>query len=149
MLTEKKRERVRFNLSVDQIGLTLSAAFTVRVIWAKSFEAFFRDWAPGVSYAKKEKLSASILLSNKLQIAADRTRNEMGMAEKFVGRAKEMAESVLADASFSIAQFMSKEQLLVNFRNFESLSEDDIKEILIKHYTLKLMGKENIDDKDI
>ncbi|MCY1516851.1 hypothetical protein D9M68_515090 [compost metagenome] len=78
-----------------------------------------------------------------LQIAAAQTKRSMAIAETVKERAIEWAEKVLSQASFSIQDFMSKEQLALNFRNFESLSADDIKEILIKHFTLKFTSEDD------
>lgn len=78
-----------------------------------------------------------------LQIAAAQTKRSMAIAETVKERAIEWAEKVLSQASFSIQEFMSKEQLALNFRNFESLSDEDIKEILIKHFTLKFTSEDD------
>jgi hypothetical protein len=84
-----------------------------------------------------------------LEIAAQKTRIEMKVAEKFREKAIELAKKTFSEISFSIGEFMIREKLAVNFRNFESLSQEDIKELLIKHYTIKLM-EENADyDEDI
>jgi hypothetical protein len=83
----------------------------------------------------------------KMQIAASQTKKEMLLADKFTSKAIQFAEELLNTATFSIGDFMAKEKLALNFRNFESLSKEDIKEILIKHFTLKFMTENDSDTK--
>lgn len=84
-----------------------------------------------------------------LQLAAQQTRADMASAESVKEKALQWAENLISQASFSIKEFMLQEQLSVNFRNFESLSDDDIKAILVKHFTLKFMSDNDSDSKNI
>ena len=84
-----------------------------------------------------------------LQIAAEQTKAGMASAETVKDKAMQWAENLLNQASFSIREFMIKEELSLNFRNFESLSKEDVKAILIKHFTLKFMGENDPNPKDI
>lgn len=76
-----------------------------------------------------------------LQIDAQRTKEEMISSEKYKDEAEEWVNKILADAAFSFHEYVKTEQLAINFRNIESLSKEDIKEILLKHILLKLMKK--------
>jgi len=74
-----------------------------------------------------------------LMIAAEHTKADMRKASSVAAKALAMAEQLLSDASFSLTAFMQKEGLLVSYSNFEANSPEDVKAILVKHYTLKLM----------
>lgn len=75
-----------------------------------------------------------------LQIEAERTRNEMISAEDMKQKANEWVEKLLANIDFSFPELVEKEKLAVNFRNMESLTTEDIKSILVKHFTLKFLA---------
>lgn len=79
----------------------------------------------------------------KLEIAAERTKKEMHIVDSLTSQSVSLAEALLNDPGFSFAGYAKKEKMALNFRNFESLSPDDIKEILIKHFTLKLLNEAN------
>ncbi|MFE2861641.1 hypothetical protein [Sphingobacterium multivorum] len=84
-----------------------------------------------------------------LQNAAKQTKADMAIAESVKEKAIHWAETLLNQASFSIREFMLKEKLSLNFRNFESLSKEDIKAILVKHFTLKFMDGDDTDTENI
>ena len=84
-----------------------------------------------------------------LQIKAERTKLDMETAESVRDKAIQWAENLLNHANFSIKEFMLREQLSLNFRNFESLSKEDVRAILIKHYTLKFLAGDDSNNKKL
>lgn len=78
-----------------------------------------------------------------MRIEADRTRKEMQSAELVRQKAADWVDSLLKDIDFSLPQFIINEELTMSFRNVESLSQEDIKNILTKHFTLKFMQEHN------
>ena len=79
------------------------------------------------------------------QIVASRTRAEMVKTESVKQKAIEWVDSLLSNIDFSFPEFIKKERLSMSFRNVESLSKEDIKNILIKHFTLKFSDTKNTD----
>lgn len=77
-----------------------------------------------------------------MQIQADKTRMEMVSAETVKQKAKEWVDSLLNNIDFSLPALVKEEELSMSFRNIESLSQDDIKNILIKHFTLKFLEEQ-------
>jgi hypothetical protein len=78
-----------------------------------------------------------------MQIDADNTRMEMISAETVKQKATEWVNSLLSDISFSLPKLVKEEELSMSFRNVESLDKEDVKNILIKHFTLKFMEAQN------
>ena len=78
-----------------------------------------------------------------LKIQAEKTKAEMASMESVKLRAVEWVENLLNKVdSISLSNLIKQEQVLVNFRNVEELNKEDIKDILIKHYTLKFSEEE-------
>lgn len=78
-----------------------------------------------------------------MQIDADQTRMEMVSAETVKQKATEWVNTLLSDVSFSLPKFIKEEELSMSFRNVESLDKEDVRNILIKHFTLKFMDAQN------
>ncbi|UAY51292.1 hypothetical protein [Ferruginibacter albus] len=76
-----------------------------------------------------------------MMIEAEKTKDEMNSADVYKKQAEEWVEKLLNEIDFSLPNVIEKEKLTVSFRNVESLSIDDVKKILIKHFTLKFMNK--------
>lgn len=74
-----------------------------------------------------------------LQINAEKTRIEMISIENLKIKAIKMVEDLLSNVNFSFTEFVKHEGLAMSFRNMESLGKEDIKDLLIKHFTLKLL----------
>ena len=74
-----------------------------------------------------------------LQINAEKTRMEMVSIEDFKLKAIKVVENLLSNINFSFTEFVKQEGLAMSFRNMETLGKEDIKELLIKHFTLKLL----------
>lgn len=76
---------------------------------------------------------------------ADKTAREMAIAESFRQKATEWADNLINNIDFSFPEIVQKEQLTISFRKIESLSTEDIRNLLIKHFMLKFMTANNKD----
>jgi hypothetical protein len=85
----------------------------------------------------------------KMQMLADasRTEQEMRAAESVKAEATAWVDNLLANINFSLTELVQKEELSMSFRNVENLSKDDIRNILIRHFTLKFMNQQNNNEK--
>lgn len=79
----------------------------------------------------------------KMQIEADRTKSEMMHADDAKQKASAWVEELLSKIDFSLPELIKEEELTMSFRNVEKLSKEDIKNILIKHFTLKFLDEES------
>lgn len=79
----------------------------------------------------------------KMQIEADKTKTEMIHADKAKQKASAWVEELLSKIDFSLPELIKEEELTMSFRNVEKLSKEDIKNILIKHFTLKFLDEES------
>lgn len=77
-----------------------------------------------------------------LQIAAEKTKAEMLSAEEAKQKASEWVDDLLSKIDFSLQDLVKEEELTMSFRNIEKLSKDDIKKILVKHFTLKFLEEQ-------
>ncbi len=77
-----------------------------------------------------------------LQINAEKTRIEMVSIDDLKLKAIKVVEDLLSNVNFSFTEFVKHEGLAMSFRNMESLGKEDIKDLLIKHFTLKLLEEQ-------
>ena len=77
-----------------------------------------------------------------LQIAAEKTKEEMLFSETAKQKASEWVDDLLGKIDFSLTNLVREEELTMSFRNIEKLSLDDIKKILVKHFTLKFLEEQ-------
>ena len=77
-----------------------------------------------------------------LQITAEKTREEMSFADTAKQRATEWVDGLLSKIGFSLSELVKEEELTMSFRNIEKLSQEDIKKILVKHFTLKFFEEQ-------
>lgn len=77
-----------------------------------------------------------------LKIEAEKTRNEMVSADLVKQKAVEWVDDLLSKIDFSLPALVKQEELSMSFRNVESLSKEDIKNILVKHFTLKFLEEQ-------
>lgn len=77
-----------------------------------------------------------------LQIAAEKTKAEMLSAEQAKQKASEWVDNLLSKINFSLQDLVKEEELTMSFRNVEQLSKDDIRNILVKHFTLKFLEEQ-------
>lgn len=85
----------------------------------------------------------------KMQIEAERTKLEMIQSEKAKLKAAAWVEELLSNVDFSLAKLIKEEELTISFKNVEKLSNEDIKNILIKHFTLKYIYNNSNKSNDI
>ena len=78
-----------------------------------------------------------------LFVEAAKTQKEMQAAESVKAEATAWVDKLLAGVDFSLPELVKKEELSMSFRNVNSLSQDDIRNILIKHFSLKFMKGQN------
>ena len=77
-----------------------------------------------------------------MQIEADKTRMEMVSAENVKQKAQEWVDSLLNDCNLSLNDLIKEEELSMSFKNLETLSQEDLKSILVKHFTLKFLEEQ-------
>jgi hypothetical protein len=77
-----------------------------------------------------------------LQIEANKTRQEMLSSESMKEKALAWVNNILGKMDFSLPDLVRNENLSMSFRNVETLSKEDIKNILVKHFTLKFIDEE-------
>lgn len=77
-----------------------------------------------------------------LLVNARNTELEMKSAEQAKAEAVSWVEDLLSRQNFSIVELVQTEELSLSFRNLESMDENDIRDTLIRHFTLKFMNKE-------
>lgn len=94
-------------------------------------------------------ISEGLKRVKKMQMLANasRTESEMQAAETVKEEATSWVDNLLANINFSLPELVQKEELSMSFRNVENLSQDDIRNILIRHFTLKFMNKRNNNEK--
>lgn len=115
-----------------------------------TFEHSAMDKTKAREYLSSQGLNVDSIVSEglrrvkkiQLQIEAEKTRNEMLSAELVKQKAVEWVESILNKIGFSLPELVKQEGLSVSFRNMESLSKEDIKSILVKHFTLKFLEEQ-------
>jgi len=78
----------------------------------------------------------------KMQIEAEKTKEEMLSSEEAKRKASEWVDDLLGKIDFSLPELVKEEELTMSFRNIEKLSQDDIKKILVKHFTLKFLEEQ-------
>jgi hypothetical protein len=74
-----------------------------------------------------------------LQIQAQKTKEEMQSSEEIKQKADQWVENLLNSTNFSLVDLVKEEELAMSFRNIEELSKEDLKKILVKHFTLKFL----------
>jgi len=80
-----------------------------------------------------------------MEIQAQKTKEEMLSSEEIKRKADQWVENLLNSANFSLVNLVKEEELAMSFRNIDKLSKEDLKKLLVKHFTLKFLHdkKEN------
>jgi len=73
---------------------------------------------------------------------AEKTKKEMALSESVQSAATEWVDKLLNEMNFSLSALVQSEQLSISFRNIENLSKEDLRKILIRHYTLKILNQQ-------
>lgn len=102
-------------------------------------------------YLSSQGLNVETLISDglkkikkmQMKIEADKTRMEMISSETIKQQAEKWVDSLLNSIDFSLPELVRNEKLSMSFRNVEQLSQEDIKNILVKHFTLKFLKNQS------
>lgn len=124
----------------DFIRLILSHADSVSSD-GKAAGQYLSSEGLNVEAIKKEGMKR--LKKLQLQIEADKTRQEMKSSAGFNDKAIEFVNNLLKDINFSFPDFVRKENLVLQNRNLESFTKEDIKNTLVQYYTLKFLDENN------
>jgi hypothetical protein len=123
----------------------------------KLFDEFLNDLSSSENaeaYLKSEGLDPDKLVSDglrkikqlKMQMASAKTETSYSaLTSAVMAKAKEEARKLMDLANFDLASFIKKEGITVSYRNLESLSKEEVRELLEKHLLLKL--QQGDDDK--
>src|SRR5882724_7236066 len=102
------------------------------------------------TFLKEEGIDTTQLLSRglrkirqiKMNLAAEQTEQKyQSMKASASQKAKDYVQNLLADSAFSLEKFLKTEKLTVAYKNFENMTEDEVREFLERHFMLKF-GKE-------
>lgn len=107
---------------------------------AKAFLA-----AEGINVDRTVSEGLKRIKQMQMLIEARKTEQEMSATESVKQKAIEWVDKLLNSIDFSLPALVKKEELTMSFRNVESLSQEDIRTILIQHFILKFM-KQKQDD---
>jgi len=77
------------------------------------------------------------------QLKAEETKKGMRAFDEVRSSVIHWVENLVAQPDFSFITCVQQEKIVVNFRSVESMSVDDKKEILVKHFTLKRLNDES------
>ncbi|MEO7523273.1 MAG: hypothetical protein ABIT58_04225 [Ferruginibacter sp.] len=80
-----------------------------------------------------------------LLATAQKTEEEMEASETIKTKAIKWVDALLNNINFSWTDIVRQEEISMNFRNMESLSKEDMRSILIRHFTLKFMNENDND----
>jgi prolyl-tRNA synthetase len=124
---------------------TSKTDFTRFVMSVIEHDSFDKDNAK--EYLSSQGLDVGLIVSEglkkikrlELQIQAERTKNEMILSEEIKQKANKWVGQLLSNSEFSLKDLIKEEELSLCFRNIENLKKEDIKEILVKHFTLKFL----------
>jgi hypothetical protein len=120
----------------------------IRAILSHSDSVSANSEAAG-QYLSSEGLNAEAIKNEglkrikklQLKIDADKTRQEMEDSVEHKQKAIDWVNNLLKDINFSFSDFVKKENLILQNRNLESLTEEDIRNTLIQYYTLKFLDE--------
>lgn len=101
-----------------------------------------------IDYLKEEGLNPDSIREEgmrrfkrlQLQLKAVRTKREMAASEKARQEATEWAERILSDISFSFPAFVKEERMVLQNRNIESFTKEDIKHTVTQYLFMKLVN---------
>jgi hypothetical protein len=97
----------------------------------------------GVNTEKLVSEGLKRIKKKQLFFNAKNTEQEMEALESVKSAAIAWVDNILDNVNFSLAELVQKEELSMSFRNVESLSKEDIRNILIRYFTLKFMNEKN------
>ena len=109
----------------------------------KAFE-YLRE--EGIDTEKLIEQGISRIKQIRLRIEASKTKAEMKMYEPLRVRAIKKVKELLADSNFSFPTFIKQEGIILQNRNFESFTDEDIERTLINYFHMKYIEQENAND---
>ncbi|MDR3714757.1 MAG: hypothetical protein P4L51_18230 [Puia sp.] len=98
---------------------------------------FLQSEGYDVERAKKEGINR--IRQMKLDIEAAKTEQEMEAAAPLRLKATEWVNTLLSNATFDLRKLVEEEELTMSFSHMEHLTTEELKNLLIKHFTLKFM----------
>jgi len=101
--------------------------------------------AEGINVDKTVSEGLKRIKQMQMLIEARKTEQEMSATESVKQKANEWVDKLLSSIDFSLPALVKKEELTMSFRNVESLSQEDIRTILIRHFILKFMKQQHDD----
>lgn len=114
---------------------------------ASTIEDDASDKEKAKEYLSSQGLNIDLIVSEglkkikrmQMEIQARKTKDEMLASEGIKRKADKWVEDLLNSADFSLVNLVKEEELALSFRNIDKLSKEDIKKILVKHFTLKFL----------
>lgn len=97
----------------------------------------------GLDPAKLNEKALKQIMRAKTALVARQTEQEQQNSAKARQEAIAWVEELLKRQNFSLSDLVKTEELSLSFRNLETLDAEDIRETLIRHFTLKFMNKGN------
>lgn len=98
---------------------------------------FLQSEGYDVERAKQEGVNR--IKQMQLSIEAEKTEAEMATAGPYIQRAIEWVNTLLNTTTFDLHKLVEEEELTVSFSHMEHLSKDELRKLLIRHFTLKFM----------
>jgi hypothetical protein len=101
-----------------------------------------------IDYLKEEGLNPDSIREEsmrrlkrlQLQLNAAKTKREMAASEKARQEASEWAERILSDISFSFPAFVKEEKMVLQNRNIESFTKEDIRHTITQYLFMKILN---------
>lgn len=118
---------------------------------AASVDSDSSDTQKAREFLESEGLNVDLIVSDglkrirkmQLEIQAQKTKDGMREIDSIRDKAALLVEKLLSSPTFSFLNFIKQENIAVSFRNVEQIEAEDIREILIKHFALKLLDDES------
>lgn len=97
----------------------------------------------GLELPKLTEKGMKQILRAKTAMIARQTEQEQRSSASARQEAIEWVDELLKRQNFSLSDLVKTEELSLSFRNLEIMDAEDIREMLIRHFTLKFMNKGN------
>lgn len=97
----------------------------------------------GLDPAKLTEKGMKQIMRAKTAMIARQTEQEQRSSTSARQEAIAWVDELLKRQNFSLSDLVKTEELSLSFRNLETMDAEDIRETLIRHFTLKFMNKGN------
>ncbi|GEM_PF-5029478 len=120
-----------------------------------SLESISSDVESAKAYLESEGLKPDALIASglrkikrmELKLNAEKTRAQQNSINRFMERAAEIVERIKNTPGFSLSAFLVEKKIVASFRKLESLSSENMNDLMIKYYANELkMSEENKND---